>query len=100
MGILKNSQTLETHILDKLRQFFNIFVRFALALLLLGGCWGTKTVDELQEALAPTGATKWIELPDGTFPEGIAVGRGSTFYVGSLSDAGRPDASGSTQMTP
>ena len=26
--------------------------RFALALLLLAGCWGTKTVDELQEALA------------------------------------------------
>ena len=27
-----------------------------------------------------------IGLPDGTFPEGIAVGRGSTFYVGSLND--------------
>ncbi len=27
-----------------------------------------------------------IELPDGYFPEGIAVGRGSTFYVGSLAD--------------
>lgn len=27
-----------------------------------------------------------IELPQGYFPEGIAVGRGSTFYVGSLSD--------------
>lgn len=26
-----------------------------------------------------------IALPDGFFPEGIAVGRGSTFYVGSLS---------------
>lgn len=27
-----------------------------------------------------------VDLPDGYFPEGIAVGRGSTFYVGSLSD--------------
>ena len=27
-----------------------------------------------------------IGLPDGFFPEGIAVGSGSTFYVGSLSD--------------
>jgi sugar lactone lactonase YvrE len=27
-----------------------------------------------------------INLPDGYFPEGIAVGRGSTFYVGSLAD--------------
>ena len=27
-----------------------------------------------------------IELPDGFFPEGIAVGKGSTFYVGSLAD--------------
>lgn len=27
-----------------------------------------------------------INLPDGFFPEGIAVGRGSTFYVGSLAD--------------
>lgn len=27
-----------------------------------------------------------IDLPNGFFPEGIAVGRGSTFYVGSLSD--------------
>lgn len=27
-----------------------------------------------------------IQLPDGYFPEGIAVGRGSTFYVGSLSE--------------
>ena len=27
-----------------------------------------------------------IVLPDGFFPEGIAVDRGSTFYVGSLSD--------------
>jgi sugar lactone lactonase YvrE len=27
-----------------------------------------------------------IDLPDGFFPEGIAVGRGSTFYVGSLAD--------------
>ncbi len=27
-----------------------------------------------------------IDLPDGLFPEGIAVGRGSTFYVGSLAD--------------
>jgi len=27
-----------------------------------------------------------IELPDGYFPEGIAVGRGSTFYVGSISE--------------
>ncbi len=27
-----------------------------------------------------------IDLPDGTFPEGIAIGRGSTFFVGSLSD--------------
>lgn len=27
-----------------------------------------------------------IELPDGWFPEGIAVGRGSTFFVGSLAD--------------
>jgi len=27
-----------------------------------------------------------IELPDGYFPEGIAVGRGSTYYVGSLSE--------------
>ena len=27
-----------------------------------------------------------IDLPDGYFPEGIAVGRGSTFYVGSLAD--------------
>ncbi|HET9387412.1 MAG TPA: hypothetical protein VFO67_19910 [Gemmatimonadales bacterium] len=29
---------------------------------------------------------KIIELPDGFFPEGIEVGRGSTFYVGSLLD--------------
>lgn len=27
-----------------------------------------------------------IDLPDGFFPEGIAVGRGTDFYVGSLSD--------------
>ncbi len=27
-----------------------------------------------------------IDLPDGFFPEGIAIGRGSTFYVGSLVD--------------
>lgn len=27
-----------------------------------------------------------IVLPDGFFPEGIAVGKGSTFYVGSLAD--------------
>jgi len=27
-----------------------------------------------------------IDLPGGYFPEGIAVGRGSTFYVGSLAD--------------
>jgi sugar lactone lactonase YvrE len=27
-----------------------------------------------------------IDLPDGYFPEGIASGRGSTFYVGSLAD--------------
>lgn len=27
-----------------------------------------------------------IDLPDGFFPEGIAIGRGSTFYVGSLAD--------------
>ena len=27
-----------------------------------------------------------IALPDGYFPEGIAVGRGSTFFVGSLAD--------------
>lgn len=27
-----------------------------------------------------------IDLPDGIFPEGIAVGNGSTFYVGSLAD--------------
>jgi sugar lactone lactonase YvrE len=27
-----------------------------------------------------------IDLPDSLFPEGIAVGRGSTFYVGSLAD--------------
>lgn len=27
-----------------------------------------------------------VDLPDGYFPEGIAVGRGSTFYVGSLAD--------------
>ncbi|MDH3248366.1 MAG: hypothetical protein OEQ47_05365 [Acidimicrobiia bacterium] len=27
-----------------------------------------------------------IALPDGFFPEGIAVGRGSSFYVGSLAD--------------
>lgn len=27
-----------------------------------------------------------IDLPDGIFPEGIAVGKGSTFYVGSLTD--------------
>ncbi len=27
-----------------------------------------------------------IDLPDGFFPEGIAVGRGSAFYVGSLAD--------------
>ncbi len=27
-----------------------------------------------------------IDLPDGFFPEGIASGRGSTFYVGSLAD--------------
>ena len=27
-----------------------------------------------------------IDLPDGFFPEGIAVGQGSTFYVGSLAD--------------
>lgn len=27
-----------------------------------------------------------IDLPDGIFPEGIASGRGSTFYVGSLAD--------------
>ena len=27
-----------------------------------------------------------IDLPAGYFPEGIAVGRGSTFYVGSLAD--------------
>lgn len=27
-----------------------------------------------------------IDLPDGFFPEGIAAGRGSTFYVGSLAD--------------
>jgi hypothetical protein len=27
-----------------------------------------------------------IGLPDGYFPEGIAIGKGSTFYVGSLAD--------------
>jgi sugar lactone lactonase YvrE len=27
-----------------------------------------------------------IDLPEGIFPEGIAVGQGSTFYVGSLAD--------------
>lgn len=27
-----------------------------------------------------------IDLPEGFFPEGIAVGQGSTFYVGSLAD--------------
>lgn len=27
-----------------------------------------------------------IDLPDGFFPEGIAAGRGATFYVGSLAD--------------
>ncbi len=27
-----------------------------------------------------------IDLPDGFFPEGIAIGRGTTFYVGSLAD--------------
>jgi streptogramin lyase len=27
-----------------------------------------------------------IDLPDGIFPEGIAIGKGSTFYVGSLTD--------------
>jgi hypothetical protein len=27
-----------------------------------------------------------IDLPDGFFPEGIAVGRGSTFFAGSLAD--------------
>ena len=27
-----------------------------------------------------------IDLPDGFFPEGIAAGRGTTFYVGSLAD--------------
>ena len=27
-----------------------------------------------------------IALPDGFAPEGIAVGRGSSFYVGSLAD--------------
>ncbi|MEL7156434.1 MAG: hypothetical protein AAFN30_07535 [Actinomycetota bacterium] len=43
---------------------------------------------------APAGATgkhhdrlpSTIDLPDGIFPEGIASGRGSTFYVGSLAD--------------
>jgi sugar lactone lactonase YvrE len=41
-------------------------------------------------AAAPVGAARQfpdeIELPPGYFPEGIAVGKGSTFYVGSLSD--------------
>ena len=27
-----------------------------------------------------------IDLPDGYFPEGIATGRGSTFFVGSISE--------------
>ncbi len=27
-----------------------------------------------------------IDLPNGYFPEGIAVGKGATFYVGSLAD--------------
>ncbi|NNL47348.1 MAG: hypothetical protein HKO76_03185, partial [Acidimicrobiia bacterium] len=38
---------------------------------------------------APAGAghvPDEIDLPEGFFPEGIAVGRGSTFYVGSLAD--------------
>lgn len=37
----------------------------------------------------PASAQKFpaeIDLPDGFFPEGIAIGRGSTFFVGSLSD--------------
>lgn len=41
-------------------------------------------------AAVPAGAARQfpdeIDLPDGYFPEGIAVGKGSTFYVGSLSD--------------
>lgn len=27
-----------------------------------------------------------VNLPDGLFPEGVAIGRGTTFYVGSLAD--------------
>lgn len=40
-------------------------------------------------ALPASAQTKFsdiIQLPDGFFPEGIASGRGSTFYVGSLVD--------------
>ena len=41
-------------------------------------------------AAVPVGAAEQfpdeIDLPAGYFPEGIAVGKGSTFYVGSLSD--------------
>jgi len=41
-------------------------------------------------AMAPTSAAGQfpdeIDLPDTFFPEGIAVGRGASFYVGSLSD--------------
>ena len=35
-------------------------------------------------ALAASPFPSHVELPDGFRPEGIAIGRGSTFYVGSI----------------
>lgn len=34
----------------------------------------------------PVGAAPSIRLPDGFQPEGIAIGRGTTFYAGSMRD--------------
>lgn len=64
----------------KNNRLFSVSILFALIACLTLGIQSIRPVEAKEQFPAP------IDLPDGFFPEGIAVGKGSTFYVGSLAD--------------
>jgi hypothetical protein len=63
-------------------RLFSAFFLFAIIASLALGIQSIRTV----YAKPPKPFPELIDLPPGFFPEGIAIGRGTTFYVGSLAD--------------